>query len=511
MRTALCSLVVAVAVAGTAEASVERYALIIGNNQGHEGDAQLLYAESDARKVEQVLHEMGGFHRENTVILEGEDAASVRRTLIRLNGRIRGEGGPAMLFVYYSGHADREALHLGASRLDVAELEELVRGSAAGFRVLVVDACRSGVLTRVKGGAPGPSFPVLEGEVLPGEGAVFLSSSAANEDAQESDALGGSFFTHYFVSGLLGAADVDENGRVSLAEAYQFAYENTLRASIRTLAGAQHPTYRYELRGRGDVQLTQLALADRGVLRFPEGRAYLVHAGASVLGEVGAFDQVRRLSLRPGKYFIQGRGPDHLVEGEVELAANQELVVTDAKLDRIAYARLVRKGGGPEAQSHGPWAAYFMRGALWDGASPCVGASAGYSLDRPSFALEAALSYCATHFRGDAIATSARDAGIGLRLGRVIDLPIVSLDLGLSAGASVLWQEFSTRGSAPARFSLAPRVGAGLRVVAPLLGGLLAFASGSAELYAFREQTGGVERWTVRAVPALQVGVGHRW
>ena len=44
---------------------------------------------------------------------------------------------------------------------------------------------------------------------LAGEGVVFLTSSSANEDAHESDTLKGSFFTHYLVSGMLGAADTD--------------------------------------------------------------------------------------------------------------------------------------------------------------------------------------------------------------------------------------------------------------------------------------------------------------
>jgi uncharacterized caspase-like protein len=105
------------------------------------------------------------------------------------------------------------------------------------MRILIVDACRSGSLTRVKGGTPAPPFDVHVRGSDGSEGAAFLTSSAANEDAQESDALQGSFFTHYLVSGLLGAADSDGDRRVSLSEAYAYAYEGTLRASSRSLAG----------------------------------------------------------------------------------------------------------------------------------------------------------------------------------------------------------------------------------------------------------------------------------
>ncbi len=163
-----------------------------------------------------------------------------------------------MLLVYYSGHADAGALHLGGSRLELAELEQLVRGSAAAFRLLVLDSCRSGALTRVKGGTPIPPFDIQLNERVTGEGAVFLTSSSASEDSQESDELKGSFFTHALLSGLLGAADENGDGKVTLDEAYRHAYEATLRASSRTLAGTQHPTFQYDLRGTGDLVLASL-------------------------------------------------------------------------------------------------------------------------------------------------------------------------------------------------------------------------------------------------------------
>src|SRR5204863_443943 len=140
---------------------------------------------------------------------------------------------------------------LGTTSLELRELEQLVRGSAASFRLLILDACRSGALTRVKGGTPIPPFEIQLGERVAGEGAVFLTSSSASEDSQESDEIKGSFFTHALVSGLLGAADANSDGRVTLDETYRYAYDATLRASSRSLAGVQHPTFEYDVRGMG--------------------------------------------------------------------------------------------------------------------------------------------------------------------------------------------------------------------------------------------------------------------
>jgi hypothetical protein len=286
-------------------AEIERFAVVVGNNQGASDELPLRYAEDDASKMARVLRDLGGFPPENLLLLRGENAGAVRRALISVNDRIRSRpqsGARAMLLVFFSGHADASALHLAASAFELAELRQLVRGSAAAFRLLVVDACRSGALTRVKGGRDGPPFAIVLDGGPAGEGAVFLTSSSANEDAQESDELKGSFFTHYLASALVGAGDVDGDGHVVLDEAYRYAYENTLRASSRTLAGAQHPTFEYDLRGQGQIVLTTLqpAWSARAFLVFPAGRSYLImHGGrdGAVVAEIGARDRTRRLSV----------------------------------------------------------------------------------------------------------------------------------------------------------------------------------------------------------------------
>ena len=80
--------------------------------------------------------------------MRGGGASDFRDALFVLDARIRREAGETLLFVYYSGHADAGDLHLGATSLPLHELRALLEGSAAGSRVLVLDACRSGALTQ---------------------------------------------------------------------------------------------------------------------------------------------------------------------------------------------------------------------------------------------------------------------------------------------------------------------------------------------------------------------------
>jgi uncharacterized caspase-like protein len=243
--------------AATAHAGVTRYALVVGDNRGERDEAELRYAEQDAERFAATLVDLGGFSPGNVVLLRGSDADTMRASLIGLNDRIRTGGGEAMLIVYYSGHADADALHLDATKLALPQLEQLVRGSSATFRLMVLDTCRSGSLTRVKGGKPVPAFPIVLGDTLAADGVLFWTASGANEDAQESDDIKASFFTHYLVSGLAGPADSDHDGGVTTSEAFAYARESTLRATSRTLAGTQHPTFRDEVRGRTEVVLTQ--------------------------------------------------------------------------------------------------------------------------------------------------------------------------------------------------------------------------------------------------------------
>jgi hypothetical protein len=495
----VASAVLAVAIflcATTASATVRRYALVVGNNRGDSGDVELRYAETDAQRVYDVLKDLGRFEPADMVLLRSEDAARAEATLIALNDRIRGTiaaGSDALLFVYYSGHAGSDALHMSGTHFDLTQLEQLVRGSAATFRVLAVDACRSGALTRVKGGRSAPPFELRIDEHLSEQGLVMLTSSAANEDAQESDALKGSIFTHYLVSALLGAGDADGDGRVTLEEAYRYAYEATLRSTSATWAGAQHPTFRYELQGMGKLPLSELAAAtaSRASLVFPVGKTYLVLQGGengAVVGEVTALTTGRRLSVRAGHYFVRGRTPDALLEGEVDAPAGASVEVEDRRLHRAEYARLVRKGGGSKKSVQGPEAGYFLQTALQNAATLCQGAFAGYALHLENLSLGARILGCHAGFSNDSLRASSDQLGGELRIAHAWDVPVVSVELGLAVGGWIFEQTFSTLGIAPSRSTPAGSVALGLGLRADVGLGFSLFSDTSLVSYVYAQR-----------------------
>ncbi|HKO93593.1 MAG TPA: caspase family protein [Polyangiaceae bacterium] len=484
-------------VAVPAAAKVERFAVLVGANRGESAEETLRYAERDAERMYAVLQELGDFLPENMLLLRSPDAAALQRALISVNDRVRSAesrpGAQVVLFVYYSGHADAQALHLGSTRLELTLLEQLVRSSAAAFRVLVVDACRSGSLTRVKGGSPGPAFAVRVDESLDGEGTVLLTSSSLDEDSQESEALGGSFFTHYLSSGLLGPADTDGDGLITLDEAYRYAHMNTLRASSRTLAGPQHPTFRYDLKGQGRIVLSAPVQhnAERAGLRFPAGHDYLVFADSengAVVAEVTAQDARREVSVKPGRYFVRGRAATHLLEGTLQVSRQQRLTVSEANLARVEYARLVRKGGHERQLVHGPLAAYSFRTALSNSEGLCHGAVLGYAWVHEQLTLSPRLGYCRSEFENPRLSSRVETLSAALRVAHGWDLPLVSLEVGASLGAVYHHQSFENTGRAPSRPTPGAFSGIDLAASVELGSGLALFGESGLESHLFRLQ-----------------------
>ncbi|MEO1171953.1 MAG: caspase family protein, partial [Myxococcota bacterium] len=298
----------------------------MGNNHGYRSETSLLYAESDARAVADALRAHGGVPSRQIRVLLDEGTETVRRTLEDINAAIRrrSDRERTALVVYYSGHADAEALHLGSDDFAVDELTDLVEGSAATLRLLVIDACRSEANTRNKGVAATESFSVDLADSGGVAGFVTIASSAAGEASQESDELRGSFFSHHLVNALRGAADNDRNGRVTLSEAYSYAYDLTVKSTGRTLA-LQHPTYSYDVEGQGDLVLSTPGGDSKrfGKLELGPAATYVImdEDRRELLAELSPSAKNAQVALPARSYFVQQRNRDYYREFDVKVPA----------------------------------------------------------------------------------------------------------------------------------------------------------------------------------------------
>ena len=377
----------------TARAEVKRYAFLVGANKGAAHEVPLRYAESDVDAVAQVLTDLGGFPSERVVRMQGATAPRVRAALMELILSIQRDlrgGGEAVLFAYYSGHADAQNLHLGGTELPTEEISNLVRLSQAKLKVLLLDACRSGALTQVKGGRPVAPFQIGVQDLLRNEGYAIITSSTAGEDSQESQGLRSSVFTHHFLGGLRGLADLNRDRLVTLGEAYAYASEQTLKTSMNTVAGLQHATFDYDLRGRADPVLADLRRrGERAelVLGTP-GEYLLMDAGSgALLFEAGVKQPRTPLHLTPGRYRVRARTEANVYETEVALTAGEIRALQTGDMRPVPLAQVVRKGETAAQLASGPSVGGAVHGALGPGFSPMLGAQVGWAFELPRFSL----------------------------------------------------------------------------------------------------------------------------
>jgi hypothetical protein len=333
-------------------AGLRRFAIVVGANTGG-GRPALRYAVTDASRFADVLKELGGVEAKDTTLLSQPTVASLETAVRSIRNQVeqaRTDSGRIEVVFYYSGHADETGLLLGGDRYSYEALRDGLSSVSADVRIAVLDACASGAMTRLKGGEPRRPFMVDASSNMRGH--AFLTSSSADESAQESDRIGGSFFTHFLVSGLRGAADTSGEGKVTLNEAYQYAFNETLGRTLKTQGGPQHPSYDVDLSGTGDVVITDLRETNSSLVLDADisGRCYVRDQKAGILIEVEKpLGKRIELGVGPGRYEVHCQDGSRARSSQFKSEGGASRVLTqddfkDAKLDPT-----LRRGGSDDS------------------------------------------------------------------------------------------------------------------------------------------------------------------
>jgi hypothetical protein len=324
------------------QAGPEAYALVVGSNRAGPGQEELRFAREDAQRMLEVLTELGGYHKGNMKLLLDPDKEDLVAAIGEMSGRLSAHsqrGEQSVFLFYYSGHARAHALNMGEEEVELRELREKLTGLPSTVTVAILDACQTGAISRVKGAEPAADFSYNSVNNLNTAGIVVMASSSASELSQESESLGSSYFTHHLIVGLRGAADEDQDGKITLSEAYRYAYNRTLVATAATAVGKQHVTLETELRGKGEMILTRPAEAS-SALNLPgemDGEV-LVHKEPkkTVVAEISkAKGDPVRLAFPPGEYVTFVRIGDEVLKCELALDEGKTLAL---KLDECTEA-----------------------------------------------------------------------------------------------------------------------------------------------------------------------------
>lgn len=328
--------------------TVRRFAFVVGANDGGPGRGILRYAHADAKAFSGVLGQLGGVEPEAHLLLLEPDRFDLEAGFARLHTMLensQGSGVRLELVFYYSGHSNEKGLLLGDDLFTYRELRELLAELPTDVRIAILDSCSSGALTRSKGGRK--RAPFLVDTSVDVRGYAYLTSASADESAQEADSVGGSYFTHYLVSGLRGAADNSRDSRVTLNEAYQYAFNETLARTESSRVGPQHANYDFQLAGSGDLVLTDLRGTASQLVLEPsaQGRFYVRDRSGHLVAELNKSPQrPMRIGLDPGVYEVTHELGGRVSRGRVTLKRGDEVTLHSGELEAFEGEITVSRG-----------------------------------------------------------------------------------------------------------------------------------------------------------------------
>ena len=367
-----------------------RAAVVVGANSAAPGRQPLRYAHADAQSVARVLTQLAGFAPSEVALLHDPDPAAVVKALEERLAKAGAAGGSSLVLFYYSGHADTQALYPRGKPLSLIKIRELLDDGRASVRVGIVDACRGGGWTGTKGLTEAEVFEVNLPIRLGNEGSVFIASSSGLEDAHESEALGGSYFTHHWNAGLRGTADRNGDAVVTLTEAFEYAKGLTIRDTALVSKTPQHPSYHMNLRGRQDLPIARLAASKTAVsFEQSQGPTQLVHleTGLVVL-EVPPGAKKLKLVVPPGRYLVRRWAREGMRAREIQVAANTVTPVREQELELVGKTNIAIKNAEPRPVTRstvpdGMWDIEFALGVAHE--RPVGGVTVGQdSPDRQS-------------------------------------------------------------------------------------------------------------------------------
>ncbi len=331
---------------------IKRFALAVGANHGGQARVHLRYALTDAEAFVRVMEELGGIEEEDTLLLAEPDVRTFYTEMVRFQEKVtqaQKKYGRVEVFFYYSGHSDEDFILLGEEKVSYKDLRQTLDDLEADARIAILDSCASGAFTRIKGGKRRKPFLIDSAYNM--KGFAFMSSSSATEASQESDLIRGSFFTHYLISGLRGAADMSQDGRVTLNEAYQFAFSETLTQTALTRSGPQHPYYDIAMAGTGDVVVTDVRKGSVLLVLTEdiEGKIFVHDAEGHLVVELTKpAGRSIELGLEEGKYRVICLQADHVFEATIVLETGAQFELEPEMLESTTTSYTTPRGAREE-------------------------------------------------------------------------------------------------------------------------------------------------------------------
>lgn len=322
-----------------------RYAVLIGNSNGNGNLANLKYVKNDINAIKNILKTNCSFDEANITTIYNKEPLEIKNILKNFKLQVKNKEKDIFLF-YYSGHADHNSLIMGKNRYILKELKSDLKMIPSNMKIMIFDACQSGSFARLKGGTV--SSPFLIHEENNTEGQIVLYSSSSTEYSQESDYYRQSIFSFHLVNALKGCADESGDKLVTLNEAYQYAYNQTVSSTINSAGGIQHPGYLLNIQGKGNVILADMRSKHNGIVldKSVKGSIAVLDNQNNIISDIIKKENNEIfLALNSGKFHIYNNDNQKTSRAKVQLTGSTIHHLKGDQFKPVRSIPIYTKGG----------------------------------------------------------------------------------------------------------------------------------------------------------------------
>jgi hypothetical protein len=233
----------------TVKKRIKVYALVIGiNNYYRTNERNLTYCVKDAIDYRNFLKtaEGGGLPEDHLVCLI-DDSATRNNTLKRAKELYSKADSSDIVYFFFSGHGGENIFLMSDGILFHQELKEIIYNCRAKIKFCIADACHSGswdkkIYPETKDFRTDlVSQRFYDANSNLEAGIPLFMACRKNETSIDDTRLKNGLFTYYFLKGLKGAADRNNDGKVTITEIYAYTRSNVEKRARETWHHQQTP------------------------------------------------------------------------------------------------------------------------------------------------------------------------------------------------------------------------------------------------------------------------------
>ena len=304
-----------------AKSAQRKWAILIGANEYHDpAITSLRFCKNDTELLREVLvqPERGGYGEKETLLLTDGTPRDSLPTRSNIMSRVSSvakmaESEDSILFAF-SGHgmeengmsyllpADAGTGVLAETAIGIKWIKETLGHASARAKIMILDACHAGAMKgRAEAGRMTEKFSSEIHDLA--EGFAMLCSCKLNESSYEWEEKQHGVFSYFLCEGLMGYADADEDGIVTVSEASNYVTKK-VREWAFGKSVQQTPNLEYKV--SGDIALSCVPGSFKAIPQASQARTEETYVGSMALlhrSYVGSPKEARALCAKLLRFY----------------------------------------------------------------------------------------------------------------------------------------------------------------------------------------------------------------